>query len=125
MADATSVDTLLDILELINRIERQVAVLDRQAFLDDMDVQDATAYRILAIGEASKDLGEDLKARHPQVPWRQVVGMRNLLAHEYFMRESAILWETVKAGLPALAEVCRAELAKAGWRPADQRTPAP
>ncbi|TWB21284.1 uncharacterized protein DUF86 [Nitrospirillum amazonense] len=80
MADATAIDTLLDILELINRIERQVAALDREAFLSDMDVQDATAYRILAIGESSKDLNEDLKARHPHVPWRQVLGMRNLLA---------------------------------------------
>ncbi|MBB6249760.1 HepT-like ribonuclease domain-containing protein [Nitrospirillum iridis] len=119
MSDSPAVDILLDILELIARIERQVATLDRQTFLNDMDVQDATAYRILAIGEASKDLDEALKARHPQVPWRQVLGMRNLLIHEYFMRESAILWETVKVGLPTLADVCRVELARAGWRPAD------
>jgi uncharacterized protein with HEPN domain len=68
MPEATTVDSLLDILELIERIDRQMAGLTREAFLLDADVQDATAYRILAIGEASKDLGDDLKGRHPQVP---------------------------------------------------------
>jgi uncharacterized protein with HEPN domain len=42
----------------------------------------------LAIGEAAKALGDDLKAWHPQIPWRQILGLRNVLAHEYFIRES-------------------------------------
>jgi uncharacterized protein with HEPN domain len=117
MPVATSVDSLLDIIELIERIDRQTLGLTREAFLLDYDIQDATAYRILAIGEASRDLGDDLKGRHPQVPWRQIVGMRNLLAHEYFIRESEILWETVKVGLPDLAAVCRSELQRLGWQP--------
>jgi uncharacterized protein with HEPN domain len=117
MADTTPIDSLLDILELIERIERQTAGLTREEFLNDADVQDATAYRILAIGEASKDLRDDLKARHPQVPWRQILGMRNFLAHEYFVRESEILWETVKTGLPDLAAICRIELGRVGWQP--------
>jgi len=41
--------------------------------------------------------------------------MRNILAHEYFIRESEIIWETLKAGLPELAAVCRTELARLGW----------
>ena len=115
MRDVPPVDSLLDILELIARNERQTARLGREAFLNDADVQDATAYRILAIGEASKDLGDDLKARHPSVPWRQILGMRNILAHEYFIRESEILWETVQTGLPELVKVCRTELDRLGW----------
>ena len=43
--------------------------------------------------------------------------MRNILAHEYFTRESEIIWETLKAGLPELAAVCRTELTRLGWRP--------
>lgn len=118
MPDVTPVDSLLDILELIERIVRQTASLTREEFLGDADVQDATAYRILAIGEASKDLGNELKARYPQVPWRQILGMRNILAHEYFVRESEIIWETVQIGLPELAAVCRAELIRLKWEPA-------
>ena len=104
-------DSLLDILEIIDRIERQTA-----AFLEDADVQDATAYRILAIGEAAKGLCDQLKARHPHVPWRQILGLRNILAHEYFIRESEIIWETVKVELPGLAVVCRAELQRLSAR---------
>jgi uncharacterized protein with HEPN domain len=116
MADAAPIDGLLDILELIEQIERQTGGLTRETFLRDPDVQDATAYRLLAIGEAAKDLDEDLKSRYPHIPWRQILGLRNILAHEYFIRESEIIWETLKSGLPELAAVCRTELARLGWR---------
>ena len=117
MPDDAPLDTLLDILELIERIERQTGGLTREQFLEDPDVQDATAYRLLAIGEAAKDLGDDLKSRHPNIPWRQILGMRNILAHEYFTRESEIIWETTKTGLPELAGVCRTELTRLGVKP--------
>ena len=82
MPDAAPIDNLLDILELIDRIDRQTGDLTREAFLEDADVQDATAYRLLAIGEAVKDLDDDLRTRHPHIPWRQILGMRNILAHD-------------------------------------------
>jgi uncharacterized protein with HEPN domain len=105
-----SPDSLLDILELIERIERHTAGMTEAVFLADIDAQDATAYRLLAIGEAVRTVGETVKARHTHIPWSQIVGMRNLLAHEYFVRESAILWATIRTGLPPLAKVCRFEL---------------
>jgi len=105
-----SPDILLDIVELIERIQRQTSSLSRDQFLESVDIQDATAYRILAIGEAAKNLSDDLKSRHPHIPWRQILGMRNILAHEYFTRESEILWETVQTGLPELAAACHTEL---------------
>jgi uncharacterized protein with HEPN domain len=124
MPDTAPIDSLLDILELIERIERQTGKLTREAFLQDPDVQDATAYRLLAIGEAAKALDDDLKTRHPHIPWRQILGMRNILAHEYFTRESEIIWETLQVGLPELAAVCRAELARLGWSPPQEpKTP--
>jgi uncharacterized protein with HEPN domain len=109
------VDSLLDILELIERIDRQTKGVTRDQFLADADMQDATAYRLLAIGEAAKNLDEDITSRHPHIPWRQVVGMRNILAHEYFSRESEIIWETIETGLPELVTACRAELARLGY----------
>lgn len=115
MADAAPIDSLLDIPELVERIERQTDPLTREAFPQDPDAQDATAYRLLAIGEAAKGLDDDVKSRHPHIPWRQILGMRNILAHEYFTRESEIIWESLKVGLPELAAACRAELARSGW----------
>ena len=117
MKGGAPTDMLLDILELIERIERQTGGLTRDKFLEDTDVQDATAYRLLSIGEAAKDLSDDVTSRHPHVAWRQILGMRNILAHEYFTRESEIIWETIKVGLPELEAVCRIELQRLGWRP--------
>lgn len=125
MPDGRAIDSLLDILELIERISRQVAPMMREQFLDDPDVQDATAYRLLAIGEASKDLSDEMKACYPDVPWRQVVGLRNVLADQYFVRESDLIWETVTVGLPRLAEVCRRELRRLGWTADPPAAPVP
>jgi uncharacterized protein with HEPN domain len=105
---------LFDILELVERIIKQTSGMTQEQFLTDVDAQDATAYRILAIGEAAKGLSDELKARHPAIPWPAIVGMRNVLAHEYFVRESGVIWETIKADLPELAAVCRHELAGIG-----------
>jgi uncharacterized protein with HEPN domain len=114
MALETSVESILDVLELIERIERQTGSLTREEFVENADIQDATAYRLLAIGEASKDFGDNIKLHYPNIPWRQILGMRNILAHEYFVRESEIIWETVLVGLPELATACRAELERLG-----------
>jgi uncharacterized protein with HEPN domain len=59
-----SADGLLDILELITRIERHIGKRTREEFLADLDIQDATAYKILAIGEGSRNLDAALKLRH-------------------------------------------------------------
>jgi uncharacterized protein with HEPN domain len=89
----------------------------KKNFSENADVEDATAYRLLAIGEAAKGLDDSTKAHHPEIPWHQIIGLRNILAHEYFIRESGIIWQTVKIRLPRLADACRAELARLGWQP--------
>ena len=98
MPAASPIESLLDIIELIHRIDRQISGLTRDQFDEDSDAQDATAYRLLAIGEAAKSLGDDLQSRYPMIPWRQIIGMRNILAHEYFVRETEIIWETRSNG---------------------------
>ncbi len=94
----------MDILEL-DRIERQTAHLTQAEFQDAVDVRDATACRILSIGEVAKGLDPTLSARHPSIPWPQIAAMRNFLAREYFIRKSAIVWETVKVDISELAAV--------------------
>jgi uncharacterized protein with HEPN domain len=79
--------------------------------------QPPIGYRLLAIGEAAKSLDEDTKARYPEIPWRQIGALRRISTHEYFIRESAIIWQTVKVALPRLAYVCHNKLAKLGWQP--------
>ena len=63
------------------------------------------------VSEASRHLPEDMKARHPEIPWRKVAGIGNVLRHEYTRVAADVLWRLVRDDLGALDQVCRAELA--------------
>ncbi len=54
------------------------------------------------IGEATKNLSERLKEEHPEIPWKDVAGMRNKLIHQYFGVKMELVWETVRSKLPEL-----------------------
>lgn len=62
------------------------------------------------VSEASRNLPEDLKARHPELPWKKIAGIGNVLRHDYERVAAAILWKVVKDDLPALAAAIDAEL---------------
>lgn len=54
------------------------------------------------IGEATKNLSKELRAKHRRIPWRDIAGMRNKLIHEYFGVKLELVWETIKQNLPEL-----------------------
>lgn len=56
------------------------------------------------IGEASNHLSKDLKAKFSDIQWAQIVGMRNVFAHEYFGIDSNLVWEIIKNDIPELKE---------------------
>jgi uncharacterized protein with HEPN domain len=64
--------------------------------------RDALLYNLLILGEAVKALGEDTKARRPDVPWRQIAGLRDVLAHEYYRIDVTEIEGILKRDLPAL-----------------------
>ncbi len=94
-------ERLLDILEAIARIERYVA-LGKARFLEDELIQVWIVHHLERIGEAAARLGREFHEAHPQVPWREMVAMRNLLVHEYFSVDLEEVWETVVRDLPLL-----------------------
>lgn len=102
MNDRTT-QRLDDILVAIDAIR---AHLTRGA-LDDGMVFDAVRIRLLEIGEAVKALPADLLATEPAIPWRQVAGMRDQLAHRYFDTSHALVSGTVEHDLPALGDAVR------------------
>jgi uncharacterized protein with HEPN domain len=57
-------------------------------------------------------LPDELKARHPDIPWQKVAAIGNVLRHEYRLISAPLMWEVVRDYLPPLKEVCRAELAR-------------
>ncbi len=62
----------------------------------------AIMYEITVIGEAVKTLSSDLKTAQAHIPWRDIIGMRNKLVHEYFQTDSEVLWNTVTEDIPRL-----------------------
>ena len=74
----------------------------RKAFLADTMVQDAVIRNLEVIGEAVRKLSSEFKARHPEIPWRSVTALRNVLIHEYFGVDLKIVWKVVQRRLPTL-----------------------
>ncbi len=82
---------LKDILNAIERIESYTRD-GKEEFLSSPSLQDATLFRLQTIGEAVNQLPDELKEKYPEIPWRQIVGFRNLLAHVYWQVDLATVW---------------------------------
>src|ERR1700680_104176 len=75
---------------------------DHSAFLDDRMRQDATLRKLEVIGQAVKSLSEHTKLRRPEIPWKQIAGMRDKVIHDYFGVNLEIVWTVVQKELPKL-----------------------
>jgi uncharacterized protein with HEPN domain len=98
------------ILELIDLIRENLDGIDQGHFLEDRTRGDATALRLGAIGEASRKLSDELRARHTQIDWRRMYSLRNIAAHHYQKLNYRLLWKVASEALEPLEAVCRAEL---------------
>lgn len=90
---------LSDILEAIDRIEDYVAD-GEEAFFKDTRTQDAVIRNLMVVGEATKNLSDELRAGHPDLPWRQMAGMRDKLIHDYPGVDLRVVWNVVERELP-------------------------
>ena len=77
------------ILDSIERIEEYTRGMEKEDFSSSNLVQDGTIRQIEIIGEATKSLSKDLREKYPQIPWRDIAGMRDRLIHHYF----GIIWK--------------------------------
>lgn len=98
----SSAGRLNDILVACEAIDRHMARGPVDDPLSDGLVFDAVRARLMEIGEAVKDLPDDVTAAEPEMPWREIAGMRDRLAHRYFDTSHAILAATVRNDLPEL-----------------------
>lgn len=76
----------------------------RETFASDEVLRLACERELITIGEAARGVSEAFRAEHPEIAWREIVGLRNLLVHEYLRVDTVSLWETVSTDLPALIE---------------------
>jgi len=91
-----------DILESIKHIENYVKGEKLENFLKDTKLQDSVIRRLEIIGEAIGNLPEETQALNPDIPWRQIAGLRNVLIHEYFGVNIDRVWTVVINDLPSL-----------------------
>jgi uncharacterized protein with HEPN domain len=94
-------ERLLDLREAIERIEKYTAG-GRAALERDELIQTWVIYHLQIIGEAARALSPELRDRYSDVPWSEIVGMRNILAHRYFGIDVDIVWSAVEDDLPQL-----------------------
>lgn len=92
---------LEDILLAISRIESYTAKGEKE-FFNSILVQDAVIRQLSVLGEAASKLPLNLKKKHTTIPWKEIIGMRNIIIHEYSMIDLPIIWDTVSKGLPPL-----------------------
>ena len=93
-----------DILESIEKIGRFVGDLSYQEFSRDEMRIDAVVRNLEIIGEAAKNVPDDLKAAYPDIEWRKIVGLRNVLIHAYSKVDTEIVWDFISTKLVDLQE---------------------
>jgi uncharacterized protein with HEPN domain len=96
-----------DILEAIDKIHEYVKNKDFEAFRADSKTIDAVIRNFIVIGEAARNIPEEVAAKHPSVPWRLMSDMRNFAVHEYWGVELKTIWETIEKDLPPLVPLLK------------------
>jgi uncharacterized protein with HEPN domain len=96
-----------DILDCVAKVERYTAGMTFETFLaSDMTI-DAVLRNIEIIGEAARYIPPEIEAKYPDVPWIEMRGMCNIVAHAYFGVSLSIVWDTVTRDLPPLPSLLK------------------
>jgi uncharacterized protein with HEPN domain len=93
-----------DILESIELISQYTDGLTEAEFLDNTQVQDSVLRRLEVIGEAVKHLPPALRKDHPEIPWKEIAGSRDILAHEYLGVQPRGIGRTIREDLGSLKQ---------------------
>ena len=101
-------------LESLEKIERCTTGLTFERFARDDRTVDAVVRNLEVIGEAARQIPSEVRERYPEVPWRRVIGLRNVVVHEYFAVDVEIVWTVVRQSLPELKEALRRMMAELG-----------
>ncbi len=91
-----------DMLTAARKIERYVRDSTFEGFCQNELIQDAVIRQLTIIGEAASHVPEEISAMAPEIPWRSIRGLRNVVIHEYFGINLRVLWKTTTRNIPDL-----------------------
>lgn len=95
-------ESLIDIEKAIRRILRYTDNISRAELEMNDEKVSAILYQIAVIGEATKRLSQEFRQQHPEIPWRDIAGMRDVLIHKYDQVDFDVIWDVVQTKLPEL-----------------------
>lgn len=96
---------LRDTIESASKIIRYTQNRDFDGFVSDEVIYDAVLRNLEIIGEAAKKIPRDVRQQHPDIDWRGIAGLRDILAHAYFGLDDETLWDIIVNKVPRLLEV--------------------
>lgn len=105
MSQRTYIDYLQDIYEAAGYALSFVAGIDFDAFVDNNEKSFAVTRALEIIGEAARQVPAEVQQQYPHLPWHEMVGIRNVVIHEYFGVDLEVIWRTVHEDLPPLRAV--------------------
>ena len=98
---------LWDMLDAARTVEQLSSGLDFAQYSNDRKTQLAVERSLEIIGEAAGRVSDLFRNTHPEIPWRQIIGQRNVLIHEYGEIKQERIWKTVRENVPQLIEILK------------------
>ena len=95
---------LTDIINSVDRIKDYTRNMNYDDFVEGRKTYDAVIHNLQIIGEATKQVPEIIRQKYPDIPWRQVAGLRDVIAHTYFMVNPEIVWNIINTELNPLRD---------------------
>ena len=97
---------ILDMLQAIDEVNEFVAdIPNAEALVNNKEKYKAVLMNFIILGEASRNIFEEVRINHPEVEWKDVMNMRNKLVHEYFGVDNKVVWDAIKKNFPELKNI--------------------
>ncbi len=106
------IEFLKDIIKFMEKAENFVLNMSYEEFIEDEKTIFSVIRALEVVGEAIKHIPSNIRGQFPEIPWRIIAGMRDILAHDYFIVDLETLWETIQKNIPDVKPLLKGTLIK-------------